>query len=132
MKISNFVKSGGNPCAIAICGRVTKGWDGKRYTKLAPSWSIWKEWNDSKAFSDTNDLLYTDRYRAEILAKLDPRTTYNELCAMVDGEPILICYEHEWSFCHRHLVAEWFRDTLGIYVPEVKSNVKTYTFGDFF
>ena len=30
----------------------------------------------------------------------------------------LICFEAPEKFCHRHLVAEWFRDKLGIEVKE--------------
>lgn len=30
----------------------------------------------------------------------------------------LICFETPDKFCHRHLVAEWFRDKLGIEVKE--------------
>lgn len=30
----------------------------------------------------------------------------------------LLCYEPPEKFCHRHLVAEWFKDKLGIEVKE--------------
>ena len=33
---------------------------------------------------------------------------------------ILLCYENNKDFCHRHIVAAWFEIMLGIKVDEVK------------
>jgi uncharacterized protein (DUF488 family) len=66
--------------------------------------------------------VYKRLYRAA-LARLDPHTVWDELNALADGaEPILLCWEsHEESdYCHRRLVAEWFKRTLGKQVSELK------------
>lgn len=41
----------------------------------------------------------------------------------------LLCYEAPEKFCHRHLVAEWFKNKLGIevkeydYVPKIETAI---------
>jgi len=63
------------------------------------------------------------RYRQvyeDILNGLDPHKCYAELETISEGNDIvLLCYEKEGQFCHRHIVAEWFRRTLKIEVIEL-------------
>ncbi|EDP8947924.1 hypothetical protein IDN71_003483 [Salmonella enterica] len=37
---------------------------------------------------------------------------------MGNVEPVLLCWEKPGEFCHRQLVARWFRRELGIAVEE--------------
>jgi hypothetical protein len=66
---------------------------------------------------------YLRRY-AEILARLDPASVRDRLLTFGDM-PVLLCFERAADihsgqcFCHRHLVAQWLEDTLGMAVPEV-------------
>ena len=50
-----------------------------------------------------------------MLINLDPFQIYDEL-----DEYTLLCYEDNNEFCHRHIVACWLEDTLGIITPEIK------------
>lgn len=52
-----------------------------------------------------SDVQYSERYRNEVLSSLDAKTAYEAL----DGKA-LVCYEKTGDFCHRNLVAEWFRE----------------------
>jgi hypothetical protein len=66
---------------------------------------------------------YVELYHQEVLAKLDPRKTLDDLQRLAHGaEPVLLCWEKPPfegdNFCHRRLVAQWFGDLLGIDVPE--------------
>jgi len=91
---------------IAICGAVPSWYNGKWMKKLAPSWSIWKEWHDSTA-PDKNEQ-YVKRFIPERLGKLDLEKTIMEIIGMAGSKtPCLLCYEKPGDFCHRHLVAEW-------------------------
>ncbi|KKA56835.1 hypothetical protein UP01_09840 [Enterobacter roggenkampii] len=54
----------------------------------------------------------------EILAKLNPEQTWNELLLLTGCEPVLLCWEPPGEFRHRQLVARWFRKELGITVEE--------------
>jgi hypothetical protein len=66
---------------------------------------------------------YLRRY-GQILAHLDPTTIHDRLLAL-GGTPVMLCFESAGDiqsgtrFCHRHLVAQWLEDRLGIEVPEV-------------
>ena len=73
-------------------------------------------------FRSVNAAEYLVQYR-EILEKLDARAVHDELCAF--GNTVaLLCWEKPLdchtgrTWCHRHIVAQWFEDTLGIEVPE--------------
>jgi hypothetical protein len=62
---------------------------------------------------------YVELYHREVLAKLDPRKTFDELQKLgLGAEPVLLCWEKPGDFCHRRLVAEWFGEKLGVNVPE--------------
>ena len=46
---------------------------------------------------------------------MDPEKVFREL-----DNSVLLCYEPNTEFCHRHIVAAWFEILLEEYVPEVK------------
>jgi hypothetical protein len=66
---------------------------------------------------------YLELYRG-ILDQLDPAEIYDLLIAFGDY-PVMLCWESASdcdsgkTFCHRHLVAQWLEDRLGILVEEV-------------
>jgi hypothetical protein len=74
-------------------------------------------------FRSVEPATYLRLYR-QILDRLDPAEIYERLIAFGD-HPVLLCWECAADchagivFCHRHLVAEWLEDRLGIEVPEV-------------
>lgn len=76
--------------------------------------------------------LYLPRYAA-ILAELDPQATWDILHEKAgDAEPVLLCWEKppftESNWCHRRLVAAWFKKTLGHEVPELTVSIQQATF----
>ena len=92
-----YVERGLTP--IAISGRPPEWYKGLWWKDLAPSWSIWKQWD-----KEHNEDIYIDRFFKEIISQLDIK----ELKERLDNieNPILLCYEKE-GFCHRHLVRDW-------------------------
>jgi len=89
----------------------------KFYRNLNPG-----PWFKDKEFKDVN--LYRNKYHEDILSKLDPQQTWDELHKLVENEnhcPVLLCYEklnkkNEW--CHRRMAAEWLQTELGVIIPE--------------
>jgi hypothetical protein len=87
------------------------------YKPLAPgSW-----------FNSVPEETYRELYFAQ-LAELDPGQVVGDLLHLAAGaEPILLCYESVKdiaagkTYCHRHMVAEWFKTTIGLTVPEIES-----------
>lgn len=51
------------------------------------------------------------------MSKLDPEEIYRKL-----DNSILLCYEENTEFCHRHIVAAWLELLLEIKVPEKKAH----------
>jgi uncharacterized protein (DUF488 family) len=41
-----------------------------------------------------------------------------------DKIPCLLCYEKPGDFCHRHIVAEWLHNNLGVHVEEFNGTVR--------
>ena len=84
-----------------------------------------------RALAPRRDMLKLERkvYRKiffdDILARLDPEKVVADLTALAaPHEPILLCFERPpftaTNWCHRRMVANWFRSTLGLEVPELE------------
>lgn len=91
---------------ISICGKPPAAYHGKQLKMLAPKWSFFKIWKETH----DNDF-YIRHYHEEVLNKLDAK----KMAAMLrsisnDKDVVLLCYEKPGDFCHRHLVAKWFRE----------------------
>lgn len=72
-------------------------------------------------FKEVDWPTYTSLYD-EQLSQLDPRKVWADLHQIAGGaEPVLLCWERldEGKMCHRHLVADWFQNTLGESVSEL-------------
>ena len=92
---------------------------GRYYQKLAPKLSFWKTWHDNigKISEEENNRYYVQEYWNQVLSKLDPEEVYNDL-----DYSVLLCYESNMDFCHRHIVAAWFEILLDVEVTEKKAN----------
>ena len=117
MKTGYFAKYGSYPKGTGYdyisIARYNKFWKGGEYKKLAPP---------PELLSISDKEAYEQAYREHVLAKLDPKTVYDEL-----GEnAVLLCYEKfedclsGKTFCHRHIVAAWLKETLHIEVKELE------------
>lgn len=109
MKTSNYVLSAKDPNAVAISVGKPRWFGGiKAYAPLAPT----------RAMLKMNEADYMTEYD-KILAGLDPQKVWDELHALVEGEPIMLCWEAFNIRCHRRYVAEWFEKHLGFEVAEL-------------
>ena len=99
-----------NIVPVAICGSLPEWYHGAWYKKLAPTWKIWKHWNETH-----DEIRYRETYFPIVLSKLNQDTVVQELNEFIRNYPLgteiaLICYEKPEDFCHRHLVAEWLQE----------------------
>ena len=108
MNTSYFAKYK-HPDGVCIAIGAPADFIGEYYPALFPHWSFL-----SKYFKDGNEEEYTREYYAKVLSKLDPEKVYADL----KGKTIL-CWEGPGKFCHRHIVAKWLKDSLGIDVKEL-------------
>jgi hypothetical protein len=99
-----------NIVPISICGKSPDWYKGLQYKKLAPKYDFFMKWKETR----DNDY-YIRCFNEQVLSATSFYDTFHELQEMArkvnpDAKYIcLICYEKPGDFCHRHLVAEWFR-----------------------
>lgn len=100
------------------CGNEAR-YKGAWYPKLAPKYYFYKKWQDNigKISEEENNRYYVQEYWNQVLSKLDPEEVYNEI-----DHSVLLCYEGNTEFCHRHIVAAWFEILLEIEVSEMKAD----------
>ena len=92
-------------------------YNGNVYPALAPKKEFWQIWHNNigKLDYDVNNKYYIEEYYKQVLSKLNPEQVYNKL-----DNSILLCYENNTEFCHRHIVAAWLEIFLDKEVNEVK------------
>ena len=107
----------GNLISISHDKGKSAGFTGKTIPKLAPNRQFWDVWrnNIGKISEEKNNRYYIEEYYKQILSKID-------IAELLKGEkdPILLCYEKEQAFCHRHIVAEYVEIKYGIKVKDIK------------
>lgn len=68
---------------------------------------------------------YWSRYWEETLLKLDPKTVYDDLNKRGVPDVAILCYERPTDYCHRHIVAHWFTQNLGVVIREYGQDQST-------
>lgn len=111
---SNFKTAGHLPQAVAISRGTPRGWPGKVYKPLAPSWNLVK-------IADPPEFIRL--YRAQVLDKLDPRQVLLDLGG---DDFIMLCWEAPGEFCHRLVVAAWLQKELGVTVEEFNPKLRRH------
>ena len=108
MQTSYYAKYKGEN-AVSIALSKPKWYQCREYKKLAPTWDLLNKYK-----KDKDEVYYIEHYYRDILNKLDPKQVYKEL----GEDAVLLCWEKSSDFCHRHIVAEWLGEKLGIKVGE--------------
>ena len=86
------------------------------YKSLAPNWKLIENLNKKKITEGQFIKSYEDQ-----LDSLSADKVYEDLVNLVSGfEPIIMTSISKKKFCHRHLVAEWLENELGIIIEEYK------------
>ena len=111
-------------CPICISGKPPDGWNGAEFKVFAPKYDFFK------VYKETHDKeYYIKHFNEDVLAHIDARDSFNRLKSIAgDKIPCMICYEKPNDFCHRHLVAKWLEDNLGIEVKEYQKLETTTLF----
>jgi uncharacterized protein (DUF488 family) len=93
---------------ISIAQGIPRGISILSYKKVAPPWSLVKEY---KASGDSD--LYTRIYFETILNKLNQYKVITDILLLAMSPDVaMICFEKPADFCHRHLVADWLNSVL--------------------
>ncbi len=86
---------------------------------LAPKLSFWRTWKQNRNIitEEENNKYYIEEYYKQVLSLLDPCEIYNLL-----NNKIMLCYEDNDQFCHRHIVSAWLELFLDVNIFEVVEN----------
>lgn len=100
-----------NIVVIGIALYPPKWYVGPSLKMVSPSYDIL---HNSKDHDD-----YERRFFSEILEKRDPKVFLSNIERLAKGKYVaLCCYEKPGDFCHRHLVAKWMNEKLGLQIEE--------------
>lgn len=110
-KLKQYINAGLTP--VSIAGRAPEFYTGAQYKSLAPTYNIFKSWKNG----DITNEQYVERFKSEVLDKLD-KDGFKRMVNSFDTDIILLCYEKSGDFCHRHIVADWIRNDVGLEVQE--------------
>lgn len=111
---SNFKIAGHILQAVAISRGLPRGWRGRIYKALAPSWALVKI-SDPKQFINL--------YRTQVLDRLDARRVIQDLGC---DDFVLLCWEPPGEFCHRQVVAAWLKAQVGLVVEELNPRLRRH------
>ena len=89
---------------VAISIGIPDGFNGEILRELNPPENLLYDYKNGKCTEEE----YTERYRLNVLDKLNPIDIYNK----VKGK-VMLCYCGKDKFCHRKLVLEWLAQHLG-------------------
>ena len=77
-----------------------------KFQELAPKYTWWKDWNDGKLSNDD----YIKLYKETVLDKINVKELKEKLQKIYN--PVFLCYENSFEFCHRHIFAKWWQEQL--------------------
>lgn len=100
---------------VSICQMPPAAYNGLKYKKLAPPSALISAYKKKP-----NENNYILKYNEQVLNNLNQFKVLQELEALVPvgtKQIVLVCYEKPGDFCHRRLVARWFKK-IGIDIPE--------------
>jgi hypothetical protein len=112
---SYYSRDGANPKAVGISIYPPKGYKGKLYPQLAPSWHLLNTYHQHLV----SDIEYTYWFMG--ILREDRKLNAHQVVEELGDGAILLCYELPHQFCHRHLVANWIRTETGIVIEELST-----------
>ena len=100
---------------IAISGKRPDFYTGAYWSDFAPRYKDFIEWKSGR----DGDIQYTEKYRKWLnsLDKQEIRDVLEEL-ENEYKDIIFLCYEKPGDFCHRHTLADWLEENMGLVVEE--------------
>ena len=111
--LNKYIDAGLVP--ISIAGKAPEFYHGDEYKVLAPKYDFFIRWKRG----EIDNFKYVELYNKEVLSKLDAIDVCIDLYNISNGNDIvLLCYEKPGDFCHRHIVADWIEEALGVPVEE--------------
>lgn len=95
------------------------------FRALAPNWKLMENLKSNRI----SEAIFIKEYKKQ-LNNLNAKSIFEQINFLSSGnEPILMTHGNKTSFCHRHIVAKWFEDELGVIIEEFKIGNVTRSHG---
>ena len=95
------------------------------YKSLVPNWKLFENLKKKKI----TEVQFVNIFKNQLFS-LNANTVYEDLKSLVAGfEPIIMTSVSKKKFCHRHIVAEWLENELGIVIEELNVGMVTRSNG---
>lgn len=107
---SYFAKNSKHPKAVSIALSAIKGYRGKAYPELMPTWDLVHAVKENKI----TEIEYAKKYH-ELLK--ERKITVQKIVDDLEDGSVLLCWEAK-GFCHRHLISEWLK-AAGVDISEL-------------
>lgn len=86
------------------------------FRALAPNWKLMENLKSNRI----SEAIFIKEYKKQ-LNNLNAKSIFEQIYFLSSGnEPILMTHGNKTSFCHRHILAKWFEDELGVIIEEFK------------
>ncbi len=86
------------------------------FRALATNWKLMENLKSNKI----SEAIFIKEYKKQ-LNNLNAKSIFEQINFLSSGnEPILMTHGNKTSFCHRHILAKWFEEELGVIVEEFK------------
>jgi len=86
------------------------------FRALAPNWKLMENLKSNRI----SEAIFIKEYKKQ-LNNLNAKSIFEQINFLSSGnEPILMTHGNKTSFCHRHILAKWFEEELGVIVEEFK------------
>ncbi len=116
---SSFARAGRLPDAVSISRGKPKGWSGRTFDLLAPSW-LWIKNYQRGVWSWEQYVVSYD----SLLSELDAE---NVVDSLGDGA-VMLCFCKPDELCHRRLVSRWIESETGLIVLELGAEAGQMSF----
>lgn len=110
-KLKKYEEDGLYPIAISV--KVPDSYTKAYWDDFAPRYEDFLEWKSGRI----DNMEFTSRYKGwlDSLNKQEIRDVLEEL---KNETIVFLCYEKAGDFCHRHILADWLEENIGVRVEE--------------
>lgn len=113
-KTKEYVESGLTP--VSIAGKTPDFFTYPKWTNFAPRKELFYRWKNGEITNEE----YMIEYEEYLSLNISPLAIDRLKKLATHKEIVMCCYEKSSDFCHRHTLAQWLSNELGMPIGEVE------------
>lgn len=117
-RTKSYIKEGIHP--VSIAGKTPDFFTYNKWSIFAPRKPLFDAWKSGEISNEE----YVSLYKEYLSDTITPVKAEKLKEVISEKDIVMCCYEKSGDFCHRHALAEWLFDMLGIEVKEYGTSSK--------